>query len=128
MPKILVIDDDPHLRKILSTVLARHNFEVVAEQDGASGLRQARLIRPALIILDIIMPGMDGFEVAKNLRNSPYCAHIPIMILTAFATPYARRQAAKLDIEAFVTKPFKVDELVNRVNRITAAVHSAAAH
>ena len=126
MPKILLIDDDPHLRNILSKVLTSNEFEVFIAEDGASGLRQAKKNRPDLIILDIIMPGMDGFEVAQRLHNDPICSRIPIMILTAYATPYGRKTAVELGVDDFMTKPFGVEDVVSKVRSMTSAPDRAA--
>jgi CheY-like chemotaxis protein len=119
MSKVLLIDDDPHLRKILSRVLSKYNYEVVIAEDGMTGLRAARNERPDLIILDIIMPGMDGFEVAQRLHSDPICARIPIMVLTAYATPYGRKTAVEVGVDDFVTKPFGLDEIVAKVKAMT---------
>lgn len=121
MPKVLLIDDDPHLRKILSNVLHKNGYEVVIAENGASGLRAAKRQRPDLIILDIIMPGMDGFEVAQRLHDDPTSARIPIMVLTAYATPYGRKAAVDIGVDDFVTKPFGIDDLVAKVKAMTTA-------
>jgi CheY-like chemotaxis protein/MinD-like ATPase involved in chromosome partitioning or flagellar assembly len=128
MPKVLLIDDDPHLRKILSNVLHKKGYDVVIAEDGASGLRVAKRQRPDLIILDIIMPGMDGFQVAQRLHEDPTTARIPIMVLTAYATPYGRKAAVDVGVDDFVTKPFGIEDLVAKVQALTSAhgmVHNA---
>jgi len=121
MPKVLLIDDDPHLRKILTNVLFKKGYEVVIAEDGASGLRAAKRQRPDLIILDIIMPGMDGFQVAQRLHEDPTSAKIPIMVLTAYATPYGRKAAVEVGVDDFVTKPFGIEDLVAKVQALTSA-------
>jgi len=120
MPKVLLIDDDPELRHILSRILNKNDFEVIVAEDGASGLHLAREGRPDLIILDIMMPGMDGFEVAQRLHHDPVCARMPIMVLTAYATPYGRKTAIEIGIDDFMTKPFGIEEIVARVRAMTA--------
>jgi CheY-like chemotaxis protein len=119
MPKVLLIDDDPHLRTILSRVLKRNDFDVVIAEDGATGLRVAKRQRPDLIVLDIIMPGMDGFEVAQRLQSDPISARIPIMVLTAYATPYGRKMAVEVGIDDFTTKPFNIDDIVTKAKALT---------
>lgn len=121
MPKVLLIDDDPQLRNILSRILNRNDFEAIIAEDGATGLRLAREEQPDLIILDIMMPGMDGFEVAQRLHHDPVCARVPIMVLTAYATPYGRKTAIEIGIDDFVTKPFGIDDIVARVKAMTSA-------
>ena len=120
MPKILLIDDDHYIVSLLTTILAKHQFEIIAAEDGASGLRQARDGQPDLIILDIIMPGENGFEVAQRLRADPVCAHIPIMALTAHAMHYSRQRAAEIGLDDFMSKPFRIEDLVARARALTA--------
>ncbi len=119
MPKVLLVDDDPQLGHILSRVLKKNGFDVIVAADGATGLRLAREERPDLIILDIMMPGMDGFEVAQRLHHDPVCASVPIMVLTAYATPYGRKTAIEIGIDDFVTKPFGIDDIVSKVRAMT---------
>lgn len=121
MPKVLLVDDDPHLRKILAQVLTKNDFDVVIAEDGATGLRAAKRQKPDLIILDIIMPGMDGFEVAQRLHDDPASARIPIMVLTAYATPYGRKAAVEVGVDDFVTKPFGIDDIVAKVKTMTTS-------
>ena len=120
MPKVLLIDDDPHLQEILTKVLVNNEFEIVIADDGTSGLQLAKQHRPDVIVLDIIMPGMDGFEVAERLRRDRTLAHIPIMVLTAYAATFARRSAAKAGVEEFVTKPFSIDDFLTRLKAMMA--------
>ncbi len=125
MPKILVIDDEPQMRALLQKVLVKNDFEVAFVEDGASGLREAKLFHPDLIILDIIMPGMDGFEVARKLQNDPSCAHIPIMVLTALATSYGRETALEAGADDFVTKPFSLEDIVAKAKALTDETKSS---
>ena len=119
MPKVLLIDDDPLLQDILTKVLAKNEFEVIIADDGNSGLQQAKQHRPDVIILDIIMPGMDGFEVAKRLNRDRTLADIPIMVLTAYGATFARNSAEEAGVDDFVTKPFSIDDFVTRLKAMT---------
>ena len=119
MPTILLIDDDQHLLNLLTMILIKYDFVVVAAVDGVSGLQQARELQPDLIILDIIMPGIDGFEVARRVHDDPVIAHIPVMALTAYAMHTGREMAAEAGVSDFVTKPFRIEDLVTRVRRLT---------
>lgn len=125
MLKVLLIDDEPQMCALLSKVLTNNGFEVIVENDGASGLREAKRFNPDLILLDIIMPGLDGFEVAQRLRKDPACAQIPIMVLTAHATPYARKTATDAGVDDFVTKPFDLENLVAKVKTMTTGTYSS---
>lgn len=124
VPRILVIDDDPHLLTILSKLLSRNNFDVILAENGTIGLEKAQALRPDLIVLDIIMPGMDGFQVAERLQNDPNCAGIPIMVLTAYASPYGRKAAIEAGVDDFVTKPFGLQELLERIKSMIATPDS----
>ena len=124
MPKVLVIDDDAHMCLILSKILSKQGFEILTAADGQSGIRQALDHRPDLIILDIIMPGMDGIEVAARLRAEPDCAGIPIVFLTAYASSRGRAAANGAAVDGFITKPFMVDEVVETVTALIAAAGS----
>jgi len=119
MPNILLIDDEPELRSLLTTILVKNDFDVTVAEDGTSGLLQAKNLRPDLIILDIIMPGMDGFEVIRRLQEDPACSHIPIIVLTAIATSYGRQTATDAGADVFLTKPFAIEDLVTRAKIMT---------
>jgi pilus assembly protein CpaE len=125
MTRILLVDDDPNLRTLLTKILVKNQFDLTCAKNGAAGLEQAKALKPDLIILDIIMQDMDGFEVARRLRADPACAHIPIMALTAFATPRGRKAAAEAGMNAFVIKPFSVQDIVALIKTMTADSYEA---
>lgn len=127
MPKVLIIDDDPQLRSLLTKILSAKDYEVSSAKDGIEGLDSIKTSRPDLIMLDIIMPGMNGFEVAQRLREDPSSSDIPIMVLTAFATPAARDKAMDAGADAFVTKPFKYEEVLTQARAMIASTGSAVA-
>lgn len=118
MPTVLVIDDDPHMGLILTRILRKHGFEIVVSTDGPSGIQEAKERLPDLIMLDIIMPGMDGVEVARRLRGEPGLANTPIVFLTAFAPAVGRHEAADVHADGFISKPFVVEELVDQVKAL----------
>ena len=103
----------------MSRALIKADFEVFAAEDGVSGLRRARELRPDLIILDIIKPSMDGFEVAQRLHDNPNSARFPILVLTAVGTPYSRQRAVDTGVDDFVTKPFRVEDVVAKARSMT---------
>jgi CheY-like chemotaxis protein len=126
MPIVLVIDDDPHMGLILTRILRKHGFKIMVATDGPSGLALARENCPDLILLDIIMRGMDGIEVAKRLRGDSVCADIPIVFLTAFATAVGRHEASGVGVNGFISKPFVVDDLVQQVKDLTGTAKNGA--
>lgn len=110
--KILVIDDDPHIVMIVSTLLKHHGYEVVTAYSAEEGLRQAYLTHPDLVILDIMMPSMDGWEVCRRLRE---LADMPIIFLTAKGDIRDVVKGLEMGADDYLIKPFDNHELVARV-------------
>jgi len=112
---ILVVDDDPQIRDVLSMALERAGFEAVLARDGAEGLSQAKAINPSLAVLDIGLPEMDGLELCKAIRKD---SDLPILFLTARDDEVDRILGLELGGDDYVTKPFSPRELVARVRAI----------
>lgn len=121
---ILVVDDDPQIRDILGMALERAGFETVMARDGAEGLVQARAIKPALAVLDIGLPEMDGLELCKAIRRD---SDVPILFLTARDDEVDRILGLELGGDDYVTKPFSPRELVARVRAILKRSGGSAA-
>ncbi len=119
-PKILIVDDEEPIRKIVSLALRDlpSNPDILTAASGPEALQLARRERPDVIILDIMMPGMDGFEVCKTLREDMSTAFIPIMMLTARGETESRTKAFTIGTDDYVTKPFEVEDLKARVVRL----------
>lgn len=115
MPKILVVDDEPDVLDLVEFNLKGSGFEVITASDGEGALRQARAQFPDLIILDLMLPEVDGLEVCKILRRDPSTAGIPVIMVTAKATEIDRILGLELGADDYVTKPFSPRELVLRV-------------
>ncbi len=133
-PRILCIDDDRPTVTIISGVLKKEGFTVETALDGVEGLRKARSMKPDLIILDIAMPKMDGFQVHRHLRENPDTARIDVLMLTAkdgvdkIVEPNAPPSATEAGREDFtpgvlelMTKPVKAKELIERVKAVLAS-------
>lgn len=114
MPKVLVVDDNRPSREICD-ILRLMGMEASAASDGISGLSAARTIKPDLVILDLTMPGMDGFEVLQQLRADPESAATPVLAVTANATPRSRTNALLAGFSDFITKPLRSADLRRRV-------------
>ena len=112
---ILVVDDDPQIREVLGMALERAGFTAVMARDGAEGLAQSRAIKPALAVLDIGLPEMDGLELCKAIRRD---SDLPILFLTARDDEVDRILGLELGGDDYVTKPFSPRELVARVRAI----------
>jgi len=116
--KILVVDDEPDAVELIEFNLKGAGFEVVTANDGAEALRKAASASPHLIILDVMLPELDGMEVCKKLRQDPGTAKIPIIMLTAKAAEIDRVLGLELGADDYVTKPFSPRELVLRVKNM----------
>src|SRR5207249_2448835 len=114
-PRILIVDDEPEAIKLVEFNLKQAGFEVVAAADGATALKKTRELLPSLIVLDLMLPEMDGLDVCKILRRDPATAGIPILMLTAKAAEIDRVLGLELGADDYVTKPFSPRELVLRI-------------
>ncbi len=112
---ILVIDDEKDLIELVRYNLQKEGFDVIGAPDGKAGLEVAREHRPDLILLDLMMPGLDGLEVCRRLRADGRTAGIPVILLTAKATEADRVVGLEMGADDYVTKPFSPRELVARV-------------
>lgn len=115
---ILVVDDEPDAVELIQFNLKANGYTVVTATDGEEALARARSAQPALIILDLMLPEVDGLEVCKILRRDPATAGIPILMLTAKAAEIDRVLGLELGADDYVTKPFSPRELVLRVKRL----------
>jgi two-component system phosphate regulon response regulator PhoB len=116
--KILVVDDEPEAVELVEFNLKGAGYEVSTAADGAEALNKARRIQPNLVILDVMMPEIDGMEVCKLLRRDPATSAIPIIMLTAKASEVDRVLGLELGADDYVVKPFSPRELVLRVKKI----------
>lgn len=115
--KILVIEDDNDVRKFLELELSK-SFDVASAPDGCSGLEYAETHDLALIICDVLMPGMDGFEVTRKLKSNFDTSHIPIVLLTAMSTPENQLEGVESGADAYITKPFSPRLLQARISQL----------
>ncbi len=116
--QILVADDEEDVLKLVGTNLENAGFHVIMARDGAIALEQARLRKPGLIVLDLMLPGMAGSEVCKALRADPATTRIPIIMLTAKAEEADRIVGLELGADDYITKPFSPRELVLRIKSV----------
>ncbi|MEI6715235.1 MAG: response regulator [Verrucomicrobiota bacterium] len=116
--RILVADDEPDVLMLLNLNLQRAGFEVIKAEDGERALKLAREESPALVVLDLMMPGLSGLEVAKQLKAQPATARIPILMLTAKSDEVDRIVGLELGADDYVTKPFSPREIVLRVQSV----------
>ncbi len=119
MARILVVDDNADLLQMIRMLLEeRGGHEVILSAEGEDGLAKARANPPDLAIIDVMMPGMNGYEVCRQLRQNPATAQIPIIILTARGQPVDREAALAAGADDYIAKPVTMAELLERVNRL----------
>jgi two-component system phosphate regulon response regulator PhoB len=116
--RILVVDDEPDQLELIDLNLTKAGFDVLSTGSGAEALQQARALHPQLILLDVMLPGLDGLEVCKLLRLDPATRSIPIIMLTARASEIDRVVGLELGADDYITKPFSARELVLRVKKL----------
>ena len=118
---VLIAEDEPHIVESLSFVLEREGFTVRAVLDGDTALRELRANAPDLLILDLMLPRMNGFEVLKAAKADAALKRIPVIVLTAKGQAQDRRMVEEIGAEGFMTKPFSNREIVERVRELAAA-------
>jgi CheY-like chemotaxis protein len=115
--RVLSIDDDPEIRELVAQVLDNAGYDVISAADGPSGIRAAREQRPGLILLDIMMPGMNGYRVCDDLQADQRTSDIPVVFLTALSGEQDRARAFALGATEYLVKPFNADAVVDSVRR-----------
>lgn len=118
---ILIIDDDCTELDILSTVLSTAGYRILVAEDGETGFNRAIFARPDLILLDVMMPGIDGYETCKRLRNNQRTQQIPIFFMTCLGSEEAIADGFQAGIDSFVAKPCNHDDLLGLItSRLTS--------
>lgn len=116
--KIIVIEDDPHILMLISQTLRREGYEVVTATDGAEGLRKVKETHPHLVVLDISLPGLDGYQVCHQLRREQETSNLPVIMVTAMSRPSDQRRGFELGADDYLAKPFVLSELVVRIQAL----------
>jgi CheY-like chemotaxis protein len=115
---VLVIEDSPSVRRLIEVCLRVLDVEVSSAVDGVTGLEQINASHPNVVVLDIGLPGLDGWEVLSQLREDPNSADVKVLVLTAHAQPEMADRAAKGGADAFMTKPFRPIDLRIQVEKL----------
>ena len=113
--KILVVDDETELLKAISILLKTSGYEVVTAQDGQESLEKAKSLSPDLIVLDILMPKMDGYEVCRLLKFDEKYKSIPIIMLTAKVQDIDKAMGKKVGADDYIAKPFETQDLIDKI-------------
>jgi DNA-binding response OmpR family regulator len=119
--RILVVEDNDELREMLKTSFRRAGFSVATASDGIEALKKARSLTPDGVLLDLVLPELDGFAVCEILRKNPHTADIPIIILTGLNSQFSRMAGAESGATDFLSKPVGPDALVARFRQLLSA-------
>ena len=127
MSKILLVEDNELNRDMLSRRLARKGYEVVLAEDGAEGVAAATAERPDLVLMDMSLPVLDGWEATRRLKAGPATRAIPVIALTAHAMSTDREKAAEAGCDDYDTKPVELERLLGKIERLLRAASRHAA-
>lgn len=116
--KILIVEDEPDFRRALCMRLEVNGYDVIEADDGKSGLNAAKLQNPDLIILDVMLPGMDGFKMARLLKSAAKHKHVPLIMLTVLSQVNDRKKGTASGADAYLTKPCKSQELLDTITSL----------
>jgi len=121
MPKILIIDDDVTITELLKTLVKIEGHTPTTVNDSTKAMEIATSVDPDLITLDLMMPGLSGFDLCELLQQEPTLAKIPILIVSARDDPESKQRALRAGAKDYLTKPFTADELMQKINELTNA-------
>ena len=117
-PLVLLVDDDPDIREIISYNLEKADYRVLTASDGIEGIKMCKKHKPDLVLMDVMMPGMSGFEVARELQFNEATKDIPIIFVTGFGIKEASTSVVPPEGYGYVVKPFTKAELANAIESV----------
>jgi DNA-binding response OmpR family regulator len=123
--KILVIEDDPATSRLVDYSLRHAGYEVITSSNGLEGIRKARTESPDIVILDVMLPGLDGFEICHRLRAEKDTAKLPILMFSAKAQEIDKETGIKVGADDYLTKPSPPSEIVSRVQKLLVKKNSS---
>lgn len=123
MLKIITIDDDPVVRTLIKKTFSSLGFEVITAADGIEGLRAIENNQPDIIILDVMMPIIDGLEVLKRIKATPKIAKIPVIMFTAISDGHMVVETSKFGADDYIIKPFQSSVLIQKVKKLLKDKH-----
>jgi DNA-binding response OmpR family regulator len=118
--KILIIEDDPATQRLVDYSLKQEGYQVITASNGLDGIRKAIGLSPDLVILDIMLPGMDGFEICYRLKSEPATAQIPILMFSAKAQEIDKGTGKRVGADDYLTKPSAPSEIISHVEKLLA--------
>ena len=118
--RILLVDDEPSIVKMVSKRLETEGFEVTVAMDGQEGLEKVKALGPDLVVLDLMLPRLNGYEVCATLKKDPQYQKIPIIVLSARAQEKDEKEALTCGANAYLKKPFKSQELIEKIRALAS--------
>jgi len=122
MATVLIVDDSPTEIYVLKTMLVKNGFDVITASSGEEGVKTASEKKPDLILMDIVMPGLNGFQATRQITTNSETSHIPVIIVTTKNRETDRVWGLRQGAKDFITKPASEDELMSKVNKVSAAI------
>jgi len=119
MPKILIVDDDVTITELMKVLMTMEGHQPTTVNDSTKAIEVAGSLNPDLITLDLMMPGLTGFELCELLQNDPKFRNIPIVIVSAKDDPESKERALKAGAREYITKPFGTDDLLGKIKVLT---------
>ncbi|MFN2355490.1 MAG: response regulator transcription factor [Desulfopila sp.] len=116
--KILIVEDEKSLLKLESILLTTKGYDVAGVTNGAAALKTISDAPPDLVLLDVMLPGVDGFEVCRQLKRGPQTRHIPVILLTAKKSPDDMERGKEAGADQYITKPFKSAKVISAIERL----------
>jgi len=113
--KVLITDDEPNIVRVVAARLQAHNYEVICAYDGEEALERIAEAMPDIILLDIMLPKMDGFEVCRRIRAEEATKHIPIILFSAKTQEEDKRKGREVEADAYIAKPFDPQRLIDTI-------------
>lgn len=117
-PNILLVEDEENIALAIELLLSRDGYDVLRVADGTQALPNIRAQKPDLVILDVSLPGRSGYDICQALRLTPELAHIPVLMMSARTAPAEQRKGLAMGANAFLTKPFAIEDLRSQVARL----------
>ncbi len=121
MLKILIVDDDLTITELMKALMIMEGYDPSVVNDSTKALDTAASFQPDLITVDLMMPGLSGFDLCEQLRQDPRFAKLPILIVTAKDDPGTRERAMRTGANDYITKPFNIDDLLQRIRTLTGS-------
>ena len=126
--KVLVVDDELHITALLKFTLEMNGYEVVIANDGMEAMEKVESVRPDLILLDIKMPRLNGWQVCEKLKSNELTKNIPIIMVTAFAQKEAQQRSMELGADEYISKPFEGSFLLETVKKVSDKNSDRSSH